>query len=136
MGTTMRQLSSLCAKLEIFDQAGSKRVKSLMKDLQDKGAAVSDPDTQVTSFMIDEMYGTKDGVKVARGTLEESCSKKPATAEVMTARETSLNDFELMGGMRVAEVCGGGDGHGLLANKVCIQVVIDKEVLRGEGRNH
>ena len=65
MGTTMRQLSSLCAKLEIFDQAGSKRVKSLMKDLQDKGAAVSDPDTQVTSLMIDEMYGTKDGVKVA-----------------------------------------------------------------------
>lgn len=133
LGTTMRQLSSLCAKLEIFDQAGSKRVKSLMKDLQDKGAAVSDPDTQVTSLMIDEMYGTKDGVKVARGTIEESCSKKPATAEVMTARETSLNDFELVGGMRVAEVCGGGDGHGLLANKVCIQVVIDKEVLRTSG---
>ena len=130
LGTTMRQLSSLCSKLELVNFAETKRVKALMKDLQQRGAAVSDPDTQVTTLMIVEMYGSQ---MAGAGTIEICCSKKSATAEVMTARETVLNDFELVGGMRVAEVCGGGDGHGLLANHVCIQIVTDVDVIRQTG---
>ena len=94
LGTTMRQLSSLCAKLELVNYAETKRVKALMKDLQQKGAAISEPDTQVTSMMIEKMYGSKEA---GAGTIEMSCSKKLVTAEIMTARETVLNDFELVG---------------------------------------
>ena len=66
----MRQLSSLCAKLELVNYAETKRVKALMKDLQQKGAAISEPDTQVTSMMIEKMYGSKEA---GAGTLEMSC---------------------------------------------------------------
>ena len=45
------------AKLELVNYAETKRVKALMKDLQQKGAAISEPDTQVTSMMIEKMYG-------------------------------------------------------------------------------
>ena len=116
MGTTLRQLSAFCTKLDIPNYTRSKRIKSLVRDLGAKGGAVTSPDTQVTSLMIGEMYGPG-------GTIEATCQKVPQTAELCTARETCLNDLELVGGMRVAEVCGGGDGHGLLANMVCIQRV-------------
>ena len=116
MGTTMRQLSALCSKLEMPNVATSKRVKVLLKDLEIKGEAYTTPDTQVTSLMIGEMYGD-------HGTIAKACASRPQMAALMTAREWCLNDFELVGGLRVGEVCGGGDGHGLLANKVCIQHV-------------
>ena len=116
LGTTMRQLAAFCAKLELPNHAASKRVKALLKELEAKGEAFTTPDTQVTTLMIQEMYGPT-------GTIAEACSKRPEMAALMTARETVLNDFELVGGHRVSEVCGGGDGHGMLANKVCIQRV-------------
>ena len=124
MGTTLRQLSSFCTKLELPNYAKSKRIKTLLHDMQVKGGAVTSPDTQVTSLMIGEMYGMG-------GTIQEACQKVPKIAELVTARETCLNDLELVGGMRVAEVCGGGDGHGLLANLVCIQ-----RVTSGPGSEH
>jgi len=113
LGTTVRQLGSLCAKLELPDYSKSKRVKGLLKELEAKGEADTCPDTQVTTLMIAETYGP-DGTLAA-------CGKVQATAPLITARETVLNDFELVGGMRVGEVCGGGEGHGMLANNVCIQ---------------
>lgn len=118
LGTTVRQLSALCAKLELPNYAASKRVKTLLGDLETKGEAFTTPDTQVTSLMIQEMYGPE-------GTIAKACSKKPEMAALMTSRETLLNDLELVGGLRVSEVCGGGDGHGLLANNVCIQRVLE-----------
>jgi len=121
LGTTVRQLGSYCAKLELPDYTKAKRVKMLLKELETKGEAIVSPDTQVTAQIIGEMYGPS-------GTLAWSCSKVPAMAKLFAAREAVLNDFELVGGMRVGEVCGGGDSHGLLANRVCIQ-----QVLSGEG---
>eukprot|EP00966_Prymnesium_polylepis_P047869 1108453-Prymnesium_polylepis.1 len=68
--------------------------------------------------MIKQMYGPE-------GTIAEMCSKREEMARLMTARETVLNDFELMGGLRVGEVCGAGDGHGMVANQVCIQHAVE-----------
>ena len=116
LGTTMRQMSSFCSKLELPNPANSKRTKALIKDLETKGEAINEPDTQVTALMIVEMYGPE-------GTITEECSKRKEMAHVMTARETCLNDLELVGGHRVGEVCGGGDGHGMMANKVCVQII-------------
>ena len=116
LGTTMRQMSSFCSKLELPNPANSKRTKALIKDLETKGEAINEPDTQVTALMIVEMYGPE-------GTIAEECSKRKEMAHVMTARETCLNDLELVGGHRVGEVCGGGDGHGMMANKVCVQII-------------
>ena len=118
MGNTLKQMSAFCEKLKLTNHAKSARVKALLKELEATGAAITTPDTQVTSLMIHEMYG-------AEGTIAACCSKVPAIAEVMTARETVLQDFELVGGFRVGEVCGGGDGHGLLAVHVCIQRVAE-----------
>lgn len=116
MGTTLKQMQSFCSKLGIENPAASKRVKKLLDELAGKGLAVNEPDTQVTTMMIEEMYGRG-------GTIELECCKNPKNkmGPLMTARETVNQDLELVGGMRVAEVCGGGDGHGLLANNVCIQ---------------
>lgn len=124
MGTTIRQLGSFCTKLGLVDYTKTGRVKALLKELENKGAAITTPDTQVTTAMIMAMYG-------ANGTIRQVCSKVEAMAVVMTARETSMNDFELVGGMRVGEVLGGGEGHGLLANNACIQWVED-----GPGSEH
>ena len=117
LGTTLRQMSGFCAKLDIPNHASSKRVKALVKDLETKGEAITEPDTQVTTLMIAEMYGPG-------GTIASECSKREVMARVMTVRETVLNDMELVGGHRVGEVCGGGDGHGMMANKVCIQKIV------------
>jgi hypothetical protein len=123
MGTVLRQLSSLCAKLEIQNFANTKKVKALLKDLEAKGGAMTTPDTQVTSLMILETYGERGSIAKVCGLLEGT----HALSKLFYHRETTLNDFELVGGMRVAEVCGGGDGHGLLANNVCIQRVVEGE---------
>lgn len=40
--------------------------------------------------------------------------------EFLESRETVQFDFEGVGGCRIGEVCGGGETHGLLANKVAI----------------
>ena len=98
MGTTLRQMSGFCAKLDIPNHASSKRVKALVKDLETKGEAITEPDTQVTTLMIAEMYGPG-------GTIASECSKREVMARVMTVRETVLNDMELVGGHRVGEVC-------------------------------
>ena len=102
--------------MDLPDYTKAGRVKELLRDLEKRGAAITTPCTQVTTLMIGEMYGPA-------GTLLEACSKVPKMAKVMASRETCLNDFELVGGMRVSEATGGGDGHGLLANLVCIQQV-------------
>ena len=79
LGTTLRQLSSFCAKLEIQNYANTKRVKDLMKDLQTKGQAFVEPDTQVTTMMINEMYGPS-------GTIAEACSKREKMARLTPRR--------------------------------------------------
>jgi len=118
LGTTVRQLGSYCTKLEMTDYTKYKRVKMLIKELEVKGEAITNPDTQVTTLMIGEMYGPE-------GAIATVCSKVPKMADLLVARETVLNDFELVGGMRVGEVCGGGDTHGMLANRTCIQRVLE-----------
>ena len=123
-GTTMIQMSSFCSKLMIENPAKSKRIQNLIKELDKKGAAVSAGDTPVTAAMILEMYG-------AAGTIAQACRKCGQMARHYWRRETMLNDFELVGGARVGEVCGGGDGHGLLANNVCIQTPLETTELAG-----
>ena len=39
----------------------------------------------------------------------------PLVSVSLRTRTTVLADIEVMGGARVGEVCGGGDGHGALA---------------------
>ena len=36
------------------------------------------------------------------------------------AREKVQLEIEGLGGCRIGEVCGGGDGHGVVANEVCV----------------
>ena len=40
--------------------------------------------------------------------------------DLLTARETVQFDFEGVGGCRIGEVCGGGETHGMLANRTAI----------------
>ena len=46
--------------------------------------------------------------------------RRVKVAAALRKRTTALGVVEVMGGARVGEVCGGGDGHGALANDLCL----------------
>ena len=44
----------------------------------------------------------------------------PEVSKSLCARSLVMGTLEVIGGVRVGEACGGGDGHGALANDLCI----------------
>ena len=107
----VRMASSFFSKLKIPNVANDKSVQAHLKDLLREVGEESEPATAATVAMMEEsvrpggaidarFQKQQDGIVVPRTKLQFVC--------------------EGVGGARLGEAVGGGDGHGLLANNSCI----------------
>lgn len=103
--TLIRAAAGIFAKLELPNLLASKRVKAVVKELEKKHGVEADPCTHATRRLIK---------LVDEVTLEQQCS-----GGILTRERVQL-DLEVLGGVRVGEAAGGGDGHGALANDLSI----------------
>ena len=103
-GTIVRAAIGVFAKLEITNVAGTKRVKGVISELEQSHGVEAVPCTHLTRRLITIMM---------EDTMPAKCGK-------LLARSLVQWMLELMGGVRVGEACGGGDGHGALANHLTI----------------
>lgn len=82
----------------------SPRVKVVLKELGQSNGVQVVPDSHATRRILSIMF-------------EQTLAK---VSPSLRARTYVMATLETMGGVRVGEACGGGDGHGALANNLCI----------------
>ena len=100
-----RSAAGALEKLGLTNWTKITRVKLVIKDLGGSHGAAVEPDSHATRRIISIMY-------------EQTIPR--TVTELLQARTLVMADLELMGGVRVGESCGGGDGHGALANNLCL----------------
>ena len=93
-------------RLELPNFTTTARVKMLVKELSQAHGFEAEPDTIVTRRILDLMFNG--------GVIEKQVSA------MLRSRTYVVGTIEVMGGARIGEVCGGGDGHGVLANHLSI----------------
>lgn len=103
--TIVRASTGVFAKLELTNWAGTKRVKAVIKELEQSHGVEAVPCTHATRRIL---------TIVMEDTLPARCGGGLLT------RSSVQVVLEVMGGVRVGEACGGGDGHGALANHLTI----------------
>ena len=104
-GTIVRAAGGVLERLELTNWTKTSRVKAVVKELEQSRGVEGTPDTHATRRILGLLMGK---------TLSEHCG--PA----LLTRSKVQVVLELMGGVRVGEATGGGDGHGALADNVCI----------------
>ena len=92
-------------ELGLTNWSKSPRVKMLVKELGRSHGVQSTPDTHATRRILRIMF-------------EQTIASTVSAA--LRKRTIALGVLETMGGVRIGEACGGGDGHGALANNLCI----------------
>ena len=103
-------------KLQLTDHTKHGEVKALVKDLIKEVGIEHEPSDAATALMLTNIL--KQG-----GVIDAKYAKN---AEV--AARTKVNVVtEGLGGLRIGEVAGGGDAHGLLANETAILIDPEKE---------
>ena len=104
-GTVLRAAGGVLERLELTNWTKTPRVKAAINELEQSRGVQSTPDTHATRRILSIMLCEKLKERCGSGLLKRS------TVQVV---------LELMGGVRVGEATGGGDGHGALADNVCI----------------
>jgi hypothetical protein len=103
--TIWRAASGVMAGSTGPNWSASARVKLLVKELEKSHGVVAVPDTHATRRIVHVMFNEA---------IDQVVSKR------LRVRTRALATLEIMGGVRVGEACGGGDGHGALANNLCL----------------
>ena len=98
--------------LGLEDWTKTSRVKVVIKELELSHGVEAEPCTHATRRI---MTITRD-------------STLPKRAKTLLTRSLVQVTLELMGGLRVGEATGGGDGHGLLANHLCLMRPVGTEM--------
>ena len=111
-GTIVRASTGVFARLELKNMAGTKRVKAVIKELEGSHGVESVPCTHATRRILTILM---------EETLPARCG-----AELLTRSAVQVV-LETMGGVRVGEACGGGDGHGALANHLTLARPVGSE---------
>ena len=104
--TIFRSVGGVLERLELPNFTTTARVKMLVKELSQAHGFEAEPDTIVTRRILDLMFNG--------GVIEKQVSA------MLRSRTYVVGTIEVMGGARIGEVCGGGDGHGVLANHLSI----------------
>ena len=102
--TIFRAAAGALEQLKLVNWTKSARVKLAVKELGLSHGVQKVPDSHATRRIISIMFST---------TLLR-------VNERLRRRTTVVVVLELLGGVRVGESCGGGDGHGALANNLCL----------------
>jgi hypothetical protein len=114
--SVVRGAGSMFMKLQLTDHTKHGEVKALVKDLIKEVGIEHEPSDAATSLMLTNIL--KQG-----GVIDAKYAKN---AEV--AARTKVNVVtEGLAGLRIGEVAGGGDAHGLLANETAILIDPEKE---------
>lgn len=104
-GTIVRSAAGVLEKLELTNWTKHARVKAAVKELEQSRGVEAEPCTHATR-------------RIVRLMLDETLAERVSPRLLARARVQVV--LELMGGVRVGEATGGGDGHGALANNLCI----------------
>ena len=105
--TIMRSAGGVMSKLSLENWTTHKRVKAVFKELERTHGVEVEPCTAVTRRLLSLMLDR---------TIKAQCK----SSERIEKRTKVLLVLEVMGGVRVGEACGGGDGHGALAPNLSI----------------
>ena len=109
--TIYRAAAGVMAGLSLENLTKAPRVKQVVKELGKSHGVAAVPDTHATRRILSIMF---------ERTLDE-------VSESLRARSKVMATLEVMGGVRVGESCGGGDGHGALANDLCLMRPVGSE---------
>ena len=112
--STVRSAGAMMTKLKVVDVTKAPEVKAHIKDLLQSVDMLSEPATTATPAMLKLI-------------VDELLDKRFSSP--LVASRTRLQFLiEGVGGCRIGEVVGGGEGHGLLANNTCILEDLSEEV--------
>jgi len=108
--TVWRAAAGVLTITERTNWTKNARVKAVCREIEQCIGELAVPCTQSTRRLIAIMFGR---------TLTEACARA-RNSSYMLARSRLLTVVEVLGGLRVGEALGGGDGHGLLAPNCAI----------------
>ena len=113
MEGTVRVAGLMMVKLGVPDVTKDGSVKAHMKELLQDISIEHEPATAATAKMLKE-------IALPGGVID-----KRFKSTVVAGRTKVQFVFEAVGGCRIGEVCGAGEGHGLLANNTAILEDLD-----------
>lgn len=104
--SVVRTAGSFFTKLQLPDHTKHGAVKAHVKDL-------------ISEIGIEHETATTATPRMLHIIVTELINERYSDPFIR-ARERVQVEIEGLGGCRIGEVCGGGDGHGVLANEVCV----------------